>query len=650
MQLIPRVPSRPVNRFWPFHVACVVGIFLVHLGVAVPASAQTRDELAAVKSLKRMSLDELMDIEVTSVSKRAEKLTEVASAIQVITGEDIHRSAATSLPEALRLAPNLQVAQLNSYSWVVGARGFNGNFANKLLVMIDGRSVYTPLFAGVLWDVQNTMLEDVERIEVVSGPGGSLWGANAVNGVINVISKSARDTQGGYVTAAAGSALEAGGAVRYGGRIGENIYFRVYGQYSSRDNTTLANGQDAMDAWHIGQGGFRLDYAPPTANLVTIQGDLYRGTEHTTPIDSKVRGENLLGRWTRTLAPDSVLTLQTYYDHTWRRDVPSTITDELTTLDIDLQHGLPLGSRHNFLWGIDVRLMWDEAVTSTALVGLLPPQRDMELYSGFLQDEIVLVPDRLKLTLGTKLEHNDFSGVEIQPSMRLAWTPTDKQTIWGALSRAVRTPSRFDTDYHLPKAPPFFINGGPDFVSEKMISTELGYRFQPRSDLALSLATFYSRYGDIYNVQTATFPFTIENGAEGHSWGVELSGTWQPSERWRLRGGYNHFSKRLRSKPGHVATSAVLASQGDDPADQLSLQSILELRPGLQFDVTARYVSALPDPYVPAYLTFDVRLAWLVHQWEWSVVGQNLGDRRHVEFGSYQEISRSVYGKLTWRF
>ena len=625
----------------------VAGLFPC-LGTLQASTPSNRD-IAAVKSLKQLSLEELMDLEVTSVSRRAEKLTEVASAIQVVTGENIRRSSATNLAEALRLAPNLQAAQLNAYSWVIGARGFNGDFANKLLVMIDGRSVYTPLFAGVLWDVQHTLLEDIDRIEVVSGPGGSLWGANAVNGVINVITKSARDTQGTYLAAAAGSALKAGGAVRHGGRAGENLYYRVYAMHSDRDPTFLANGAEAADAWHLSQGGFRLDYLPADTRTLTLQGDLYRGTEHTVT-DSTVRGENLLGRWTNELSPDSSLSVQAYYDHTWRHDVPSTVTDELTTFDLDLQHGFTLGTRHRVLWGLECRWMRDEVETGTPIVGLLPPRRDLALYSGFLQDEIDFVPDRLRLTLGTKLEHNDFSGFEIQPSARLAWTPADGRTLWAAVSRAVRTPSRFDTDYHIPKAPPFIINGGPDFDSEKLIAYEIGGRVQPRANLSLSLAGFINEYRDLYNVQTAAFPLTIENGAQGRSWGVELSGTWQPADWLRLRGGYNHIEKDLESKPGHVAAANVLASLGHDPRDQVSVQVMMELRPGLQCDLTARYVSALPDPTVPAYLAADLRVAWTVGRWEWSVVGQNLGDRRHPEFGTFQEIPRSVHGTIVWRF
>jgi iron complex outermembrane receptor protein len=643
---LARLPSSDHGNARAIAVAAIV---CACFSFAPLSPAQTADDALTVKSLKHLSIEELMEIEVTSVSGRAEKLTEVASAVQVVTGEDIRHSTATSLPEALRLASNLQIAQLNSYNWVIGARGFNGDFANKLLVMIDGRSAYTPLFAGVLWDVQNTLLEDIDRIEVVSGPGGSLWGANAVNGVINVITKDARDTQGAYVSIAAGSALETNEAVRYGGRIGDRVYFRIYGEHFNHDNTYLPNGQDAADAWRMAQGGFRLDYHPSDATAMTLQGDAYGGTEQTTPASS-ARGENLLGRFTRDFTPDSNLSVKVYYDHTWRRDVPSTLTDDLTTFDFDLRHGFAVGVRQHLLWGLDCRWTQDDVATSTALVGILPPHREMDLYSGFIQDEIALQPDYWKLTFGTKLEHNDFSGFEVQPTVRLAWTPAEKHTVWAAISRAVRTPSRFDTDYYLPKAPPFFIGGGPAFDSEKVVAYELGYRIQPRANLSFSLAGFINEYRDIYNVQTAVFPYTIENGAEGSSCGVELSGTWQPTDWWRVRAGYNHFEKDLHAKSGHVVTPAVLASQGDDPPDQFFLQSMMKLRHNLQLDLTARYVSALPDPRVPAYFAFDLRLAWTLRQWEFALVGQNLGDNRHPEFGTFQEIPRNGSARLTWRF
>ena len=597
-----------------------------------------------------------MSIEVTSVSKRPEKLSETASAIQVVTGEDIKRSGAMNLPDALRLAPNLGVQQVNSYGWVVSARGFDALFANKLLVMIDGRSVYTPLFAGVSWDAQNLLLEDIDRIEVVSGPGGTLWGANAVNGVINIITKSSKDTQGLYVSGGGGSFLQDFGEVRYGGSLSSNLFFRVFGQRFDRDSTLRPDGSDGTNSWNMTQGGFRMDYYPSDANTLTWQGDAYSGTEYNTGASthSSLDGGNMLGRWTHVFSEESDLSVQLYFDRTWRRDVPSTISDELLTYDFDFQHRFPIGERQSILWGAGYRLMQDDTPSSTPFVGFVPQHRNMQLFSAFVQDEITVVRDRLKMTIGTKLEHNDFSSFEVQPSARLAWTPAERQTIWGAISRAIRSPSRIDSDYHIPKTPPYAIAGGPDFDSEKVIAYELGYRVQPIQKLSLSLAAFYNDYDDIYSVEQANppapLPFTIQNGTDGQSWGAEFFGAYQPTEWWRLRGGYTYFHKDLWSRPGHNVTSAVLASLGNDPRHQFVLQSILDLPAHFQLDVTTRYVDSLPDPHIPSYLTFGVRLAWQYKNLELSVVGQNLWDNRHPEFGFEQQVPRSIYGRMTWRF
>ncbi|HEY1171747.1 MAG TPA: TonB-dependent receptor [Verrucomicrobiae bacterium] len=603
-----------------------------------------------------MSLAELMDQDVTIVTKTPERLSRSASAVQVVTGEDIRRSGAMTLADALRLAPNLTVQQINSYGWVVSSRGFNAVFANKLLVMIDGRSVYTPLDAGVFWDAQNILMEDIDRIEVVSGPGGTLWGANAVNGVINIITKSAKETQGLYVSAAAGTFLNNYGAIRYGGQAGTNFFYRVYMQRFERDSTRTPNRGDGINAWDMANGGFRMDYYPSEANTLTLQGDFYSGDIQNVPTSavSGLDGQNVLGRWTHTFSEESDMSLQLYWDRTWRRDIPSTITDRLNTYDLDFQHRFAIGERHNLLWGAGYRLMQDKTPTSTAIVGFVPVERNMQLFSGFLQDEITLLPDRLKLTLGTKLEHNDFSGFEVQPSARLAWTPTERQTVWGAVSRAVRTPSRIDSDYHIPITPPYIIAGGPNFEAERLIAYELGYRLQPTERISLSLATFYNRYTDVYSVEPAAtgvpIPFTIQNGAEGQSYGLELSGVYQAADWWRLRGGYTYFHKDLWSQLGHNVTQAVLASQGNDPQNQIVLQSILDLPQNFELDTTARFVSSLSDPQVPRYFTFDVRLAWHYKNMEFAVVGQNLWDRQHAEFNSAQEIQRSVYGKVTLRW
>jgi iron complex outermembrane receptor protein len=632
-------------------VLLVVGIGALTLNTP-DARAETPEVTDRTAALKRMSLDELTNLEVTTVSKRPEKLTETASAIQVITGEDIRRSGAANVPEALRLAPNLRVAQVNAHAWVISARGFSGIFTNKLLVLIDGRVVYTPLFAGVLWDVQNLVLEDIDRIEVISGPGGTLWGSNAVNGVINIITKSAAETQGLYASGSAGSSLRDAGTARYGARIGSNLFFRAYGQRSDREGTWL-DGKTSPSAWNVTQGGFRMDWHPPAgADLVTVQGDVYSGTEETTPLPSTFDGQNVLGRWTHTLSADSDVTVQLYIDRTWRRDVPSTITDELLTSDVDVQHRFPLGARHRVVWGAGYRRMSDDTPTSTLFVGLIPQSRVMQLFSGFAQDEIAIVPSRLKMTIGTKLERNSFSGLEVQPSGRLAWTPTSQQTIWTAISRAVRSPSRLDVDYHIPAFPIAIgtpgVNGGPAFGSERLIAYELGYRVQPTPKSSLSVSAFYNKYDDLYSVESVggTRTFQIENGTRGWSRGIELSDTYQLATWWRLRGGYVYFYKELSDKPGHHFDSSSL---GNDPAHQILLQSIVDLPFHLQFDGVIRYSSELPAPPLPGQSSLDLRLGWQVRHLELSLVGQNLVDDRHSEFGP-EQILRSVYARVTTRF
>jgi iron complex outermembrane receptor protein len=630
-----------------------VAVQAIAFALLIPAAhASAPDTAPSANALKKMSLAELMNIEVTLVSGRPEKLSETPSAIQVVTGEDIRRAGATNLPEALRLVPNLQVAQVNSYGWVVGARGFNALYSNKLLAMIDGRSIYTPLFAGVSWDMQNVVLEDVDRIEVVSGPGGTLWGANAVNGVINVVSKSARETQGLYLSAAGGSSLEDSATVRYGGAVGDNLAFRVYGLRFDRDNALNADGSDGSDAWHVTQGGFRLDYSASTADRLTLQGDLYGGAEETLPAPITMNGQNLLGRWTRTLSDESDLRLQVYVDRTWRKDVPSTLSEELDSYDIDFQHRFALGVRQSVRWGLGYRVQADDVMASTIFLAILPARKNMQLASGFVQDEIALKPEHLKLTIGTKLEHNDFSGFEVQPSVRLAWTPTSTATLWTAVSRAVRTPSRIDVDYFIPAfpLPPTVphVAGGPNFDSEKLIAYEAGVRVQPADNLALSLATFYNDYDEVYSVEplTGTQVYQIQNGIEGQSFGVELSGSWEPTGWWRLRGGFTYLHKDLWNRPGHNFT--LFSAIGNDPEHEALLQSLMEVGQHVQLDLTARYLGTRVEQQEPGYFALDARLAWHFKHIELSVTGQNLLRPERAEFYA-QRIPRSIYGRFTWR-
>ncbi|HEY3405740.1 MAG TPA: TonB-dependent receptor [Ohtaekwangia sp.] len=615
--------------------------------------AQAQQESAG-GNLKKLSIEELMEVEVTSVSRQPEKLTEVASAVQIITQEDIHRSGATSIPEVLRLSPNLQVAQLSSQHWIISARGFNAGFSNKLLVMIDGRTVYSPLFAGVFWDAQQVVLEDVERIEIISGPGATVWGANAVNGVINIITKRARDTQGLFVTAAAGSYLRGQYVARYGGQIGSRTYYRVFAQHNNRDNTFRSDGSDKDDRWYITQAGFRMGVEASESSSFSIQGNVYSGTEKTLPEESAIDGQNIMGRWNYAFSETSEMSLQLYFDRTWRRDIPSTISDELETYDLDFQHHFKWGSVQHVVWGLGYRLMEDKTQNATPIVGLVPQDRNMDLFSSFIQDEI-RVADPLKFIIGAKFQHNEFSGFEIQPSARLAWQVNSRNTVWAAASRAIRAPSRIDVDYQLPTydVPDGVpnVDGGPNFDSEKVLAYELGYRTQLSKKITLSLASYYNIYDDLYSVEALpnTVTYQIQNGVEGNSRGIEFSGTADILPDWRLRGGYTYFYKNLEPKPGHIANTAVL---GNDAENIVLIQSTVTIVKYLQVDAVFRYIDQLPEPLVSDYFSYDVRLAWVTKHWEFSVVGQNLYEKRHIEYATEQtaEIPRSIYGRISWRY
>jgi iron complex outermembrane receptor protein len=603
--------------------------------------------------LKRLSVEALMDVEVTSVSRRPEKLSETASAIQVITQEDIRRSGATSLPEALRLASNLEVAQVDSRQWAISARGFNNTTANKMLVMIDGRTVYTPLYAGVFWDVQDALLEDIDRIEVISGPGATLWGANAVNGVINVTSKSARDTQGLLFTGGGGTELRGFSSVRYGGHLSSNAHYRVYGKFFERDRTVLRNGQDAADDWHMGQGGGRMDWNASKSDLITVQGDYYSGRMGQRAADETVvNGGNVIGRWSHSFSERSDFTLQLYYDRT-HRNVPKTFAEVLDTYDVDFQHRVQLVARQNIVWGLSYRLNNDNVTNSPGLA-FLPPKVSRQAFSGFVQDEIALIEDRLNVTLGTKVEHNAFTGFEYQPSGRLAWKLTQQQTMWGAISRAVRTPSRIDRELFAPASPPFLLAGGPGFVSEELWAYELGYRTQPSDRFSLSLATFYNAYDNLRSVERqgpATFPLVIANGLKGESYGAELTGDYRITDRLRLKAGYTEMRIHIWPTPGSTDTSRG-SGESHDPNRQIFLRSSVDFPRHVEFDAAFRFVGSIANQTVPAYSELDLRWAWRPNsRLEFSIVGQNLLHDRHVEFGrpnARREIERSVYGKVLW--
>jgi iron complex outermembrane receptor protein len=619
--------------------------------VAAAAQAEpAAPELISAADLSRLSLEELTQVEISSVSKKLEPMGNAPAAIYVITREDIRRSGATSIPEILRLAPNLQVAQVDASQYAISARGFNSITANKLLVLIDGHSVYTPLFSGVFWDVQDVLVENIERIEVISGPGGTLWGANAVNGVINIIRSKSGSTQGGQLTVGAGNAEE-GASVRYGGKLGEDASYRIYAKKFNLDNTTRANGNEVPDAWQKGQVGFRTDWSA-AGDVLTLQGDAYKGViDQMTNDDKQISGGNLRARWNHALQGGDSLQIQTYYDHT-RRIYPGTFGESLNTYDIDVQHNWHEGKNHDIVWGGGYRYARD-AVTNSAVLAFLPPDKTLTLANIFVQDEIALA-ERLKLTVGTRIEHNNYTGVENQPGIRLAWKPNEQNLWWSAISRVVRTPSRIDREFFQPGNSPYTtFGGGTNFQSEKLIAYEIGYRAEPSARASFSISTFYNIYDRLRSLEPTATTTVFANMMEGDTYGIETWGSYGINDRWQIKAGYTYLKKNLRFKPGSADINGVKAA-GNDPGYQWSLRSVMNLTHDVDLDFALRSVGSLPNPDVPAYAALDARIGWKISRdVDISLSGFNLLDKRHPEFGASatrSEIGRAVYAKLIWSF
>ena len=648
-------------------------LFFVVLGVAGSPPALAVDEADTITALKQLGVEELMNIEVTSVGRRPTRLLGTASAIQVITQSEIRRSGASTLAEALRLADNLQVAQRGSRGWAISSRGFNTDLANKLLVMIDGRTVYTPLFSGVYWEAQDYLLEDIDRIEVISGPGGTLWGANAVNGVINIITRRATESRGLYLEAGAGDELQYVAGARYSMQLSPDSALRVYGKYLERDPSIRTDGASAEDDWRRGQGGFRYD-SQNGADTFTLQGDFYGNRENDPAGITRMRGANLLGRWSRRISDESEFSLQTYYDWSGISDAVPPLTlagipfspagrlkDDLQTLDVDFQHRLRLSQSQEFIWGAGFRYTHDATKNAPALA-FFPTVLDQELYSLFAQDEIRL-RDTLFLTVGSKIEHSEYSGFEFEPSARLMWQPSPAHTVWGAVSRAVRTPSRVDRDLSQ-GAPPFpvILRGDGGFKSEELLAYELGYRAQLASRLTSTLSAYYNVYDDVRSTRitpVTLIPFYFANDLAGHSFGLEWSGRLQLTDAWQIHAGYNLIETRLHVKDGQFDLSNA-RNETADPEQQVSLRSSLDLPHGFEFTAGLRWIDLLrnnngPNPgTVPKYIELDARLAWrLGEHLELSVTGQNLLHADHPEYGfpgpDRVLVQRNVYGKVAWR-
>ncbi|UXI70047.1 TonB-dependent receptor plug domain-containing protein [Tahibacter amnicola] len=612
---------------------------------ALPAVAEVPD----IGDLADLSLEQLGDIEVISVNRRAERLVHAPASVFVITREDVRRSGANSIPEALRLAPTLQVARIRASEYAISARGFNTTTTNKLLVLIDGRTVYTPLYSGVFWDAQDVLLEDIERIEVLSGPGGTLWGSNAVNGVINIVTRAASATQGLLVASAVGT-HEDKAALRIGGTLPGNGAYRLYAKYLDRDSSILANGRKTFDAAQNAQVGFRTDWSNGTDDY-TVQGDAYSGVaDHPVTRDRRIEGANLLARWHRRSDTGAQARLQCYVDRT-ERLIPGTFAETLDTVDIEFQHALAPNGRHQWSWGAGHRYSRDD-VTNSAGLAFIPGEKSLRWTNVFVQDDLAL-GERMTLSLGAKWERNVYTGTEFLPSMRARWKVADARTLWAAVSRAVRAPSRIDRDFFLPGQPPFVLAGGPEFQSETADVAELGYKAEASQLLSYSLTAFHHRYDDLRSFEpVAPGRYVFGNRQEGTSYGLEGWLRWQPLPRWTLGAGFVELRKDLRQKPGSGDPTGT-RSNGNDPEHQWKLRSTIALSPSQDLDLHLHHVGRLPDPSVPSVTALDLRWEWRVHDaLAVSLTVQNLTDAQHREFGALATGSffeRSALLNLEWR-
>jgi iron complex outermembrane receptor protein len=624
--------------------------------------------------LLNLSIEDLMKVEVTTVSKRAQPLSRAPAAVTVITSEDIRRSGMTNVPDLLRMVPGLHVANIDSNTWAITARGFNGQFANKLLVMIDGRSVYTPLFSGVYWDVQDLLLEDIDRIEVVRGPGGTLWGANAVNGVINIITKEAARTQGLLVTGLGGNVERAQAGVRYGGALSDSVHYRAYVKYLNRDDFDARSGVSAHDQWAVTRGGFRADWQPTGADRVTLSGDYYGGESDETSLlasqsTSDLYGGNAIARWTHTLSDTSDVQLRVWYDRTERES--DRLGEDRDTYDAEIQlHARPF-ERHDMVWGAGYRLTADRIQNSSG-IGFSPDSRDVQLANAFVQDEISVIEDLLSLTLGTKLEYNDYTHFEFLPNARALFTPWERHSFWLAVSRAVRAPSRAENDVALlvPSSPPppnfLQLNGDGGFDSEKVLAFELGYRAQPFTKVSFDVAGYYNVYRDLRSLEPRaplfnfpapgqiTVPLIAENELDGRGYGVEVSGAWVVIDPWRLDVGYTLMLLDVEQQ--NSLDPSAQGQEKDTPVHQFHLRSRVDLPWHVEFDTALYWVDNVSNQDVHDYARLDARLGWHpLPSLELSLAGQNLAAPSHNEFGPSftalpTSVPRSVYGKVTWRY
>jgi iron complex outermembrane receptor protein len=671
--------------------------FILAFGMAMisgPGAAQEKRP-----DLAEMSLEDLMNLEVTLATRKASRLSETAAAISVISNDEIRRSGVIGIPDALRLATGMEVARLDANKWAVSARGFNSVYANKMLVLMDGRSLFSPMFSGVFWESQDVMLEDVDRIEVIRGPGATLWGASAVNGIVNILSKNAQTTQGGLLTFGSGTEEKGFVGLRYGWRTGKNLYTRIFAKHSRRNGFVNASGLPTGDDWAMSSGGFRMDWNGSARNSLALQADLHAGDvgQEGTPTlfqnikmgipdyRTRVTGGNIIGRYRHQFSETADLNMHVSFDRMERRD-DVMIGGEYSTFDADLQHHFGRGSRHEVVWGLGYRITGDR-VRDDLMATMHPDHKTYDVLSAFIQDEISLVRDRLRLTVGSKFEHNDFTAGEIQPNLRILWTLNDRHSVWGAVSRAVRVPDRSDlsvqVDYHVDPLQ-FILQGNPQLRSEELLAWEAGYRLHPSESLWFSVNGFTNRYRNItiYNIGDIRvladpfiiqLPFFTDNRMSGTGSGLEMIGDWEALERLRFHGSYVYLELRL--EPDSELRAGYEKFQEDLGADKSLIQSYLTSKAGksprhaaslrgswnatrtVEADVSLRFVDRLPSIGIDRYFGLDCRLGWSARQnVEIYVAGRDLASARHMEFDEQPSpfgstfVQRSVYAGVRFQF
>lgn len=666
-----RVVARLMLSRWIGALAASV-MAVAHVAAAI-ANTETATDLF------EMTIEELGNLNVISQGRRASELSQSPAAFYVITNEEIRASGVATIAEALRLAPGVEVARNGTSSWTISIRGFNSDLSNKLLVLIDGRSVYSPLYAGVFWDAQDTLLADIDRIEVIAGPAGTIWGANAVNGIINVITRTASETHGVYAEVGAGLQEKGFAGFRYGSAIGDNYDARAYVKRFDRSLSVLADGGDVLDDWQSTQAGFNVRWDAGGRDRLTLRGDVYDGTQHLltrgdfelgtvpgpdSPGTSLLSGYNVVGRWLHDFTGGGASRLQVFIDHT-NRQIPGSFDEMRDTYDLDWQRDFAAIRRHAVTIGTGLRMTTDE-LNNTAFATFEPAERTDRTVSAFVQDRIRLGDGRMELTVGSKFEHNDYTGFEYQPGVRFAWTIDEQRSFWASVARAVRTPARLNTDLSL-LAPitgdpvPFYVgvSGDPDFKSENLLAREAGYRIRIGQGLSLDFAVFDNDYDNLQTQEASApiletgpptyllLPVMLANGMQADTYGGTVAAIYQPFERWRLRMNYTRLEMDLASKPGSVDTNS-LNIAGNSPNHQVGLHAIAELPRDVSFYAAARYVSALPNQGLDSRVSVDLNLGWqATDSLEVSLTVRNLNDRRHVEFGDLA-IERSAFVSLTW--